>query len=153
MLQITFVCLGNICRSPLAEGIFNQLLVKNKLTHKIKATSSGTSNYHIGENPDYRAIEIAKIKGIDISNYKATQFSNSSNYDYILAMDQDNLKNIQRIIQPFQKSSRLLHFSELYKDQDVPDPYWGGPKGFEKVFEMIYDGCDGFLKFIINENH
>ncbi|WP_108868274.1 low molecular weight protein-tyrosine-phosphatase [Aquimarina aquimarini] len=141
--KILMVCLGNICRSPLAEGILQSKLDSSKFS----VSSSGTSNYHIGNKPDLRSIEVAKKNGIDITSQKAAQFKSSdfNTYDYIYAMDNSNYQNIINIASNNKDKNKVqLILNELYPNEnlDVPDPYYGGDKGFEDVFQMLDKACD-----------
>lgn len=143
MTKILMVCLGNICRSPLAEGI-----LKSKLTSEnFIVDSAGTSNYHIGELPDSRSIEVAEKYGIDITNQRGRQFivSDFDDFDLIYAMDSSNYNNIIKLAKNIDDQSKVkLILSEL-DDSDyvnVPDPYYGGHSGFEHVFQLLNDACD-----------
>jgi len=141
--KILMVCLGNICRSPLAEGILKSKL--NPTDYFVD--SCGTSSYHIGNTPDPRSIEIAKKYNIDISNQRASQFNKShfKNFDYIYAMDNSNYQNIiQHASSETDKNKVKLILNELHsnKNLDVPDPYYGGDQGFEDVFQMLDKACD-----------
>lgn len=143
MTKILMVCLGNICRSPLAEGIL-QSKVDNNL---FVVDSAGTSSYHIGNKPDPRSIAIAKKKGIDITNQQARQFvkQDFSDFDIIYAMDNSNYNNIIALAENDKQKSKVnLILNESYPEQnlDVPDPYYGGDKGFENVFNMLDDACN-----------
>ena len=141
------VCLGNICRSPLAEGI-----LKNKAKHlNVIVDSAGTANYHIGKNPDIRSIEIAKKNGIDIKNQIARQFTKHDfkNFDVIYAMDKQNYHDIvQKASSDFEKKKVKLILNEIKTNIDsVPDPYYGGENGFVKVYKMLDKACE---KIILN---
>ena len=141
--KILMVCLGNICRSPLAEGILESKLSPEHFT----VDSAGTGNYHIGKKPDSRSIEIAKVKGLDISHQKAKQFTvqDYNDYDYIFAMDKSNYQNILALA-PNEKSKEKvkLILNELFENEntDVPDPYFGLENGFEIVYDMLDEVCD-----------
>ena len=137
------VCLGNICRSPLAEGILKSKLPKNNFI----IDSAGTSNYHIGEQPDRRSIEIAKKYNIDISKQQGRQFiiSDFDNFDYIYAMDSDNYRNIINLSRNKKEQSKVkLILNELNDSLivDVPDPYYGGEQGFKNVYLLLDKACD-----------
>lgn len=143
MTKILMVCLGNICRSPLAEGIL-QSKVDNNL---FVVDSAGTSSYHIGNKPDPRSIAIAKKKGIDITQQQARQFvkQDFSDFDIIYAMDNSNYNNIIALAENDKQKSKVnLILNESYPEQnlDVPDPYYGGDKGFETVFNMLDEACN-----------
>jgi protein-tyrosine phosphatase len=141
--KILMVCLGNICRSPLAEGI-----LASKLPFKHFAVdSAGTGNYNIGENPDHRSIAIAKLNGIDICKQKARQFSKNDfeNFDYIYAMDVTNFQNIVELAPNEESAKKVkLILNEIFEDEnvDVPDPYFGLENGFSKVYDMLDQVCD-----------
>jgi low molecular weight protein-tyrosine phosphatase len=143
MTKIVMVCLGNICRSPLAEGI-----LKSKLPENIFfIDSAGTSNYHIGETPDRRSIAIAKKYGIDISAQEGRQFvvSDFDVFDYIYAMDSENFNNIINLARNSQDRAKVkLILNELNDSSiaDVPDPYYGGNQGFENVYELLDEACE-----------
>ncbi|GAA4278552.1 low molecular weight protein-tyrosine-phosphatase [Aquimarina mytili] len=144
--KILMVCLGNICRSPLAEGI-----LKNKLDpSKYIVNSCGTSNYHIGSKPDKRSIAIAKKYGIDISDQRAAQFNieDFQTYDFIYVMDNSNYQDIKKLTNKEQDKNKVtLILNELYTNEnlDVPDPYYGGEQGFEDVYQMLNKACDNIV--------
>ena len=137
------VCLGNICRSPLAEGI-----LKSKLSsEKFFVDSAATSNYHIGDLPDKRSIEIARFHQIDISNQRGRHFKvqDFDEFDIIYAMDNSNYKNIIRLARNQQDVNKVkLILNELYPNENmaVPDPYYGGKEGFENVFKLLDNACN-----------
>lgn len=144
-MKILMVCLGNICRSPLAEGI-----LKNKTKNlDVIVDSAGTANYHIGKNPDVRSIEIAKKHGIDIKNQIARQFTKHDfkNFDVIYAMDKQNYYDIiQQASSEFDKKKVKLILNEINLDIDsVPDPYYGGENGFNKVYDMLDKACEKIM--------
>lgn len=132
--SILFVCLGNICRSPLAEGIAKDIAKKRGLN--ILIDSAGTSNYHIGEPPDSRSIEIGRQNGVNISMLKGRQISRSdSKFDLIVAMDRQNYANISRL----GLGNRLVMMGEFGLDgADIPDPYYGDKQDFKMVYDMLY---------------
>ncbi len=150
MTKILMVCLGNICRSPLAEGILKSKLPKDKFY----IDSAGTSNYHIGDLPDNRSIKIAKEFDIDITNQRGRQFSTNDfdKFDIIYAMDNSNFKNIIRLARNSEDEQKVkLIMNEIYKNQnfDVPDPYTGGIEGFKNVFMMLDEACDIIAKKLL----
>ena len=135
------VCLGNICRSPLAEGI-----LKSKAKH-LKADSAGTAGYHIGKKPDVRSIDIAKKYNIDLTNQRARQFSyqDFKNFDHIFVMDQSNKKNVLRLAKTQEDQNKVhLILEELStkSTMNVPDPYYDTEQGFKIVYEMLNKACD-----------
>jgi len=141
--KILMVCLGNICRSPLAEGILQSKLPFDKFI----VDSAGTGGWHAGEKPDKRSIETAKNRGLNISNQKARQFkvSDFDIFDYIYVMDMSNYKNVLALSQnDIQKQKVKLILNELFPNEnvEVPDPYYGGQDGFEQVYDMLDKACD-----------
>ncbi|MCL4131627.1 UNVERIFIED_CONTAM: hypothetical protein GTU68_047567 [Idotea baltica] len=142
MKRVLMVCLGNICRSPLAEGI-----LKSKInTDKIFVDSAGTAAYHIGNLPDKRSIEVAKKYGIDITNQRARKFTvkDFDTFDFIYAMDQSNYQNIKMLARNATDQNKVqLILNEIDADKNalVPDPYYGGDQGFENVYTMLNEAC------------
>ena len=139
--NVLMVCLGNICRSPLAHGIFQNLVADQN----IKVDSAGTANYHTGAAPDPRSVEIATIHGIDISRQKARQFvvEDFDQFDYIYVMDYSNQQNVLRLARNDQDRSKV-HL--LLGDAEVEDPYYGGKEGFLVVFNKIQKACQHILE-------
>ncbi|TRW99791.1 low molecular weight protein-tyrosine-phosphatase [Flavobacterium gawalongense] len=149
-IKILMVCLGNICRSPLAEGILASKLPKNKFA----VDSAGTGSWHIGHSPDVRSIAVAKNNKINISNQKGRQFSKSDfdSYDYIFVMDNSNYENVIELAETQdQKEKVQLILNELFPNEnvDVPDPYFGLPNGFEIVYNMLDEVCEVIAKKLI----
>jgi len=155
-IKVLFVCMGNICRSPTAHGVFQQLVDNANLTEHISVESAGTIGYHVGGSPDPRATAMAISRAVDISKLVARKV-NSDDYvqqNYILAMDYDNLQNLQSEC-PEHHSDKLELLLTYHPDNDfkeVPDPYYGGDKGFVNVYEMIDQACANLLAHIKNEN-
>lgn len=152
MIKVLFVCLGNICRSPTAEGVFCNLVKREGFSEKITVDSAGVGKWHIGEPPDRRATETAKLNGIDISLQRARQvvISDFTSFDYVIAMDQKNYIDLS-LICPKGKDSRLHKFLQFAPETnilDVPDPYYGGNSGFDTVFSLIEAASIGLLKDI-----
>jgi len=146
--RVLFVCMGNICRSPLAEGVFRQL-VASESDVQIDVDSAGTHAYHSGNPPDERAIAAARRRGIDISMLRARTVNEQDfdEYDIVVAMDRSNYSQLRR----YRKSAGRLELFMRYagqKDADVPDPYYGGTKGFELALDLIERGSRGLLKDI-----
>lgn len=151
-VSVLFVCLGNICRSPTAHGIFEKRLRDRNLQDQILVDSAGTGDWHLGKAPDPRAQSYAQHRGYDISHLRARQIepSDFELFDYILAMDNQNLANI-RSMQPEGYPghvSLFLDFLDEGRGQEVPDPYYGGAQGFELVVDMVEQACDNLLQHI-----
>ena len=146
-MKILFVCLGNICRSPIAHGILEHISRENGLN--LYADSAGTSAYHIGEKPDNRSIEICKQNQIDISNQSSRQavLSDFDNFEIIFAMDQSNFNHLKKMMPVSSKARlyKLREFDDLNIGSDVPDPYYGGQEGFKNCFIMIERSIKNFL--------
>lgn len=149
--SVLFVCLGNICRSPSAEGVFRQLAEEQGLADKLRIDSCGTGNWHIGKTPDARAVGAAERRGIDISDLKARQIQaeDLDRFDYVLVMDRSNLADVREMWhQNGGTEPRLfLEFSESGQ-AEVPDPYYGGEGGFERVLDLIHEASEGLLEDI-----
>ncbi|WP_091164624.1 low molecular weight protein-tyrosine-phosphatase [Flavobacterium sinopsychrotolerans] len=149
-IKILMVCLGNICRSPLAEGILAAKLPKNKFT----VDSAGTGSWHIGHSPDERSIAVAKKNKISISNQKGRQFTTTDfdAFDYIYVMDNSNYEDVIQLAKNQQQKEKVqLILNELFPNEkvDVPDPYFGLPNGFEIVYNMLDEVCEIIAKKII----
>ncbi|NND54732.1 MAG: low molecular weight phosphotyrosine protein phosphatase [Gammaproteobacteria bacterium] len=150
---ILFVCMGNICRSPTAEGVMRKLLQDRALAHAFELDSAGTHAYHVGEPPDDRAIAAARRRGIDLSDQRArrVEVADFERFDYVLAMDADNLQRL-RDMQP--ESCRadvrlLLDFSTEDPGGAVPDPYYGGAAGFERVLDLLEEANQALIERLI----
>lgn len=146
MVNVLFVCLGNICRSPMAEGVFRQLVTEAGLSDKINIDSAGTSDYHVGETAHHGTLRTLKKHNIDYSGH-ARQLTRADfqNYDYILAMDTSNLRSIRSVI-PAESNAKvalLLDYAQRTSIRDVPDPYYTGE--FDKVYDLVEDACQHLL--------
>lgn len=149
-VKILMVCLGNICRSPLAEGILASKLPKDKF----KVDSAGTGSWHVGRKPDERSIITAKKNKIDISHQKGRQFAirDFDSFDYIYVMDNSNYNDVVFLAKNPEQSNKVqLILNELFPGEnvDVPDPYYGLPNGFDNVFEMLDQACELIAKKLI----
>lgn len=148
-VRVLMVCLGNICRSPLAEGI----LAGMADPAACEVDSAGTAGYHVGKPPDQRSVRVAAAYGIDISRQRCRQFevADFDRFDYIFAMDRENLDQIRRMARnrdDLAKVSLLLEAGG-FGPKEVPDPYYGGPEGFEQVFALIRDACSRIRRDLI----
>ncbi|MEN9655747.1 MAG: hypothetical protein RL311_673 [Bacteroidota bacterium] len=149
-VKIVMVCLGNICRSPLAEGILASKLPKDKFI----VDSAGTGSWHIGQSPDDRSVAVAKKNGLDISYQRVRKFSSADfdSFDYIFVMDNSNYDNVIALAETKeQKEKVILIMNELYPSQnkDVPDPYFGMHNGFDIVYAMLDEACDVIAQKLI----
>ncbi len=148
------MCMGNICRSPTAEAVFRQKIEAAGLSDKVLIDSAGTHDYHIGHSPDERAIRAARSRGYDMSGIRARQVDRGDflKFDYILAMDRQNLAMLQRIAGPeLQGKARLfMEFSDEFQEKEVPDPYYGGAQGFERVLDRIESAANGLIEEILS---
>lgn len=148
-VSVLFCCMGNICRSPTAEGVLRHMVQAAGLDDRVRIDSAGTHDYHVGHPPDRRTQAAATLRGYDLANQRARQVSSQDflDFDYILAMDEDNLFWLQDIAPAAQRGKvRLfLDYSAGYKGQDVPDPYHGGEAGFTLVLDLVEEGAAGLL--------
>ncbi len=148
-MNILMVCLGNICRSPIAEGVMLAKFLKYRITGKVD--SAGVISFHSGEKPDHRAIEIAESNGVDIAGQKARQFMKSDfqDFDLILTMDKsvyDEIRGQANDQNQADKVQLFLPFAGINQSDNVPDPYYGGREGFQLVFSLIDDGCERIIE-------
>jgi protein-tyrosine phosphatase len=151
-VKVLFVCMGNICRSPTAEGVFRKLVQLQGLEHQIEIDSAGTHAYHVGSAPDPRAQSAAIKRDINLSSLRGRQIQHDDldDFDYVLAMDRDNYQDIQLLADGGNKGkvSLFLDFARNHSEQEVPDPYYGGANGFERVLDMVEDAAEGLLEHI-----
>ena len=152
MIHVLFVCLGNICRSPTAEGVFRDLVAREGLSDKIETDSCGTSGWHRGDPPDRRACQEAKRRGIMIDDLKSreTRDSDFKDFDFIITMDTNNFDTLTAM-SPAKHSDKIhmfLSFAPNVGETEVPDPYYGGDGGFANVFDMIDAASNGLLAHI-----
>ncbi|MBO0611742.1 MAG: hypothetical protein RL122_2148 [Pseudomonadota bacterium] len=151
-VKVIFICMGNICRSPTAQGVFERLVHSQGLTERILIDSAGTHAYHIGKAPDLRSQVAAKGRGLDLSKQRARKvtIADIEEFDYVLAMDRTNLDDLQDMVTAAQRERvRLfMEFAERWNVDEVPDPYYGGNSGFERVLDMVEDAAAGLLAHI-----
>jgi len=149
MVRVLFVCLGNICRSPTAEGVFRHVVERAGLLDRIEIDSAGTHAYHIGDPPDARSQEAARRRGIELGGLRGRKATSEDieRFDYILAMDEENLANLRAIcpVGLDEKVRLFLEFAPNRPEREVPDPYFGGESGFERVLDMIDEASHGLL--------
>lgn len=154
-VTVLLVCMGNICRSPTAEGVLRALVEREGLAHAFEIDSAGTHGYHIGKPPDGRACKAASSRGYDLSTLRARQVNEIDffHYDCILAMDSENLSLLRRAC-PSEHRHKLGLFLEYAVDHDedeVPDPYYGGEEGFERVLDLVEDAARGLIAAMRNK--
>lgn len=155
MIKVLFVCMGNVCRSPTAEGVFRKHLQDQGLESRIQTDSAGTHGYHVGESPDPRTQRAAAERGYDLSDLRARKVApdDMEYFDLILAMDHRNLE-ILRTICPPERQHRLklfMHYARNFEEDEVPDPYYGLGHGFDLVLDMVEDASLGLLESLKRE--
>lgn len=152
MIKVLFVCMGNICRSPTAEGVFRQAVRQHGLEGRIEVDSAGTHGYHVGEAPDTRTQRAAAARGYDLSEMRARKVAPQDlhYFDLVLAMDRTNLENLQRLCLPehMDRISLFMNYSQHYDDDEVPDPYYGLGHGFDLVLDMVEDASQGLIELL-----
>lgn len=145
-----FVCLGNICRSPLAEGVFLHLAAEAGLAHRFHVDSAGTGAWHVGERPDRRSVEVAAAHGVALpGTARQVTLEDLHRFDVVVAMDRDNRSALERMAAAGGGTARLHLLRDFDPDADcdeVPDPYYGGTGGFEEVYRMVHAACSGLLE-------
>ena len=153
-LSVLFVCLGNICRSPAAEAIFIDLINNKGLTDSFIVDSAGTGSWHVGKKADYRMRIAAENRGINIlSRARQVSISDFEKFNYILTMDDSNFQNIinlknRKFLSDFASIKKIQDFRSIFKEKEVPDPYFGGDEGFNNVLNILEDSVSGFLNSI-----
>lgn len=153
IVRVCFVCLGNICRSPTAEGVLVHLVAQAGRADAFEIDSAGTAAYHEGERPDRRALATARARGVELPG-RARQFrpADFERFDHVLAMDRDNLRELMRLAPDDAARAKLALLRSFDPDAphgaEVPDPYYGGADGFERVFEICLAACRGFLAHV-----
>jgi protein-tyrosine phosphatase len=153
--RVLFVCMGNICRSPTAHGVFEARVREAGLSDRIEVDSAGTHSYHVGAPPDHRSQAHALKRGVDLSTQRARQLTarDFETFDLVLVMDWDNLALAEELCPP-QHAKKLRRFAEFFQHHDspvVPDPYQGGAAGFEHVLDLVEDGSAGLLAHVRRE--
>jgi len=155
-VNVLFVCLGNICRSPTAHGVFLSKLEEARLGDVVNVDSCGTAAWHIGKSPDSRSTAAAARRGYDLSSLRARQLEQSDfdTFDYILVMDKENLANAKQLAPSGHKAylDLFLAFNKLDDACEVPDPYYGGEAGFNYVLDLVESACDGLIEYIKNND-
>lgn len=150
--SVLFVCLGNICRSPLAEGIFTRLVEHRGLSERFIIDSCGTGGWHAGEPPDPRSVLVASKNGLDITHLRARKFNperDPHEFDWHIVMDRSNHSDVIELGVPEHKVRLMRSYDPtLQSPSDVPDPYYGGDDGFDKVYAMLTRACEGMLKHL-----
>ncbi len=151
-MRVLFVCMGNICRSPMAEGVFKRRVAEAGLSDHIASDSAGTHDYHVGEPPDPRAQRAVERRGYDISGLRGRQVTRRdfSEFDYVLAMDEVNFRLLANLC-PLEQAQKLKLFMEFHADEavrEVPDPYYGGVQGFEAVLAMVEEAAQALLSHL-----
>lgn len=153
-MNVLFVCTANICRSPTAEGVFRKLVSASPLADKLVIDSAGTHNYHVGKEPDARAIEHAALRGYELAHLRARQINSSDfeKFDYILAMDNANIRQLKAICPTrlSQKIELLLDYGGEQDEHEVPDPFQGRPRDFEHALDLIEAACHGLLAYLMD---
>ena len=152
MVKVLFVCMGNICRSPTAQGVFERLVEQTGLRQEIEIDSAGTHAYHIGHSPDPRSQAAAMRRGIDLSAQRARRVEvvDFERFDYVLAMDEENFQQLQTICPPqyTHKLRLFLEFAPELPNREVPDPYYGGPGGFNEVLDLVETASEGLMRHL-----
>jgi protein-tyrosine phosphatase len=154
MVRVLFVCMGNICRSPLAQGVFENVLRREGLEDEVSVDSAGTGHWHVGSPPDERALSAASLRGLDLSAQRARQIARDDcqNFDYILTMDEENYHMVSSLCRGSAVVRPFLDFATGSPEREVPDPYYGGSDGFEHVLDLVEEASEGLLEDI-RERH
>jgi protein-tyrosine phosphatase len=147
MVRVLFVCLGNICRSPLAQGVFEDVLRREALEDEVFVDSAGTGPWHVGSPPDHRAQRSASARGLDLSAQRARRISanDCEEFDYVLTMDEQAYRTVASLCRGSAVVRPFLDFAPHSPEREVPDPYYGGPDGFERVLDLVEEASEGLL--------
>jgi protein-tyrosine phosphatase len=149
MIRVLFVCLGNICRSPLAQGVFENVVRREGLEDEVFVDSAGTGAWHIGHPPDERAQRSAGLRGVDLSTQRARRVTldDCQSFDYILTMDEENYRAVAALCREGSAEVRpFLDYAPNRAEREVPDPFYGGPEGFEHVLDLVEEASEGLLE-------
>jgi low molecular weight protein-tyrosine phosphatase len=154
MVRVLFVCMGNICRSPISQGVFENVLRREGLEDEVFVDSAGTGNWHVGSPPDERAQRSAGLRGLDLSAQRARQISpeDCEDFDYVLTMDEENYRAVSGLCRGDAVVRPFLDFAPDLPEREVPDPYSGGPDEFEHVLDLVEEASEGLLEDI-RERH
>jgi len=147
MVRVLFVCWGNICRSPLAQGVFEDVLRLEELDDEVFVDSAGTGSWHVGSPPDDRAQRSASARGLDLSAQRARRISadDCEEFDYVLTMDEQTYRTVASLCRGSAVVRPILDFAPHSPEREVPDPYYGGPDGFEHVLDLVEEASEGLL--------
>ena len=154
MVRVLFVCMGNICRSPLAQGVLENVLRREGYADEVEVDSAGTGSWHVGSPPDERALGAASLRGLDLSSQRARQVrpDDCESFDYILTIDEENYQMISSLCRGSAVVRPFLDFATDSPETEVPDPYYGGPDGFERVLDLVEEASEGLIQDI-RERH
>ena len=154
MVRVLFVCMGNICRSPIAQGVFEDVLRREGLENEVFVDSAGTGAWHVESPPDQRAQSSATLRGLDLSSQRARRITpeDCETFDYVLTMDEDNYRAVAALCRGSAVVRPFLDFAVDSPEREVPDPYYGGPDGFEHVLDLVEEASEGLLEDI-RERH
>jgi protein-tyrosine phosphatase len=155
MVRVLFVCLGNICRSPLAQGVFEGLLRREGLAGEVFVDSAGTGRWHVGSPPDNRAVSAASLRGVDIGSQRARLITSDDcqDFDYVLTMDEENYRRVAALCRGSAVVRPFLGFATESPEREVPDPYSGGSNEFEHVLDLVEEASEGLLDDIRRRHH
>jgi protein-tyrosine phosphatase len=147
MVRVLFVCWGNICRSPLAQGVFEDVLRREELDDEVFVDSAGTGSWHVGSPPDHRAQRSASARGLNLSAQRARRIlaDDCEEFDYVLTMDEQTYRTVASLCRGSAVVRPFLDFAPHSPEREVPDPYYGGPDGFEHVLDLVEEASEGLL--------